>query len=639
MSKNVSFKMPSAPVDLYEPIQKSLLGLADIVNKDVARQDAEQDRLAELADKQYNRAIQDEKMGWLRDAQKAKKKTEADKAAYLKGMSDPNAYGLKVGREALVRDLGSMTADDMYRDAPADIKALIKRDIGSKSDLTDTDRSKLKSYYNTTADRLAEMMKEHIGYSVDDIATGLATSMPDNAYAAEEAIKANVSRRKALTDEIARRSKEATTLEGERLKYLGKAADKAGTSGSTAKGTKQFTLGNTNEAYKILGIDPKKNKHAATQVSEMLGEVVGGLGEKGIPLTETAVAAGLAKIKPTKETGYLFWKTPAGIEKMKEAKDAMVAQATREYNAANKPTTNTEYTDFLGGQAKANRDALEGLRAQLEGRAGVDDLAKVLGRGFGDKGVAAKKKQEQVQPEEKKEEKKKEEKGPLQGAMTQQEALDERLAQEKPGSVTTARLVELMRELGYTDDAMRENGLLPKWTPTENIKYRIDNVVDSVKEATPTITSEGVRTALGGNLPASIHAAWKNLLNIGTIEQPTVASVSIPGSPERPGTITAGEELENSRKYTQGTFQNTLQQVNSPEKFINAVNTGINAMGPAGAIAAGIGLNSSKVSQLFNKYRLGKEAQERIANKMLIEWKRDPSVDPEFLLNTLLRTN
>jgi hypothetical protein len=398
MSKNVSFRMPSAPVDMYEPIQKSLLGLADIVNKDVARQDAEQDRLAELADKRYNRAIQDERMGWLRDEQKAKEKAKADKAAYLKGASNPTAFGLKPGREDVVRDLGNLTGDDMYKDAPADIKALMRRDVageGVTSDLTAEDRSKLKSYYNTTADRLAEMMKEHIGYGIDDIATGLAASMPDNAYAAEQAIKANVSRRKALTDEIARKSEEATKLEGERLKYLGKAAGKTGTSGSMAKGTKQFTLGNTNEAYKILGIDPKKNKYAATQVSEMLGEVVGSLGKKGIPLTETAVAAGLAKIKPTKETGFGPWKTPAGIEKMKEAKDAMVAQAAREYNTANKSTTNTEYADFLGGRAKANRDALEGLRAQLEGRAGVDDLAKVLSMGFGDKGAAAKKKKKQ----------------------------------------------------------------------------------------------------------------------------------------------------------------------------------------------------------------------------------------------------
>jgi hypothetical protein len=600
--------------------------------------------LAEKAEERaYQRGIDKEKMGWLRDEQANKKadrvaadKAKADKAAYLKGMSDPNAYGLKVGREALVRDLGGLTADDMYKDAPADIKALIKRDIGSKSDLTDTDQSKLDSYYNTTADRMAEMMKGHIGYGIDDIATGLATSMPDNAYAAEEAIKANVSRRKALTDEIARRSKEATTLEGDRLKYLGKAADKAGTGGSTS--SKEKITPST--IYEGIGLDKKDQSAEAKNIRELV--------LKGVDagLSQNQILGALNELKYDKA-----YDAPA-LHPFKWDKDAKLTgtdkvtarmnELVKENKAAKAADTNEAYTDWLGGQSKANRDALAGLQAQLEGRAGVDDLAKVLSRGFGDKGVSANKKQEQVRLENMKEEKKqkKPENGPLQGAMTRQEVLDEILAQERPGSVTTTKLVELMKELGYNDDTTRENGLLPKWTPTENIKHRIDNVVNSVKEATPAITSKGVRTALGGNLPASIHSAWKNLLNVGTIQQPTVASVSIPGSPERPNMIaTVGEELTNLRKYTPGTFQNTLQQVNSPEKFVNAVNTGINAMGPAGAIAAGIGLNSGKVSQLFNKYRLNKEAQERIANKMLIEWRRDPSVDPEYLLNTLLRSN
>ena len=194
-------------------------------NKLAEERQAAQDARQVIADQQAKQLF-DLK---IEDANRAKQDL-IDKDKYLKGISNPNAYGLKAGTEGVVTALGSYGDD-------ARSQAAIAAGPGTPE-------------YEAHFKRMENVGDYITGNSLDDRTIGFAATNPNNRYAAEEAIKASIARQSTLDKEAKDIADNQLKYQLESLKQLGK-----GSTGVSEDGTSTSKVGMTAGGYKVSSPD------------------------------------------------------------------------------------------------------------------------------------------------------------------------------------------------------------------------------------------------------------------------------------------------------------------------------------------------------------------------------------------------
>jgi len=327
-------------------------------NKLAEERQAAQDARQVIADQQ-NKQIFDLKM---EDANRAKQDL-IDKDEYLKGMVDPNAYGLKAGTEDIVNWLGNYTGDDAIAQAgiaagpgTPEYEALFKRneDIGN---------------YIT-------------GKSLDDRTIGFSTANPNNRYAAEEMMKATISRQNALDKEAKDVADAQLKYQLESLKQSGK-----GSTGVSGDGTSTSKVGMTAGGYKVSSPDDvlkdantiMKDNYGLKSDSPMDARVVklaSRMANNGYSASQIAEVIG---------TNY----TPGKTQKLFGLVDSLWPDKAAVFNdiapnvgapknVAVQPTANKEYTDTLSGLSQSYADRLAKIQQQRDGTYGIDKIRELI---------------------------------------------------------------------------------------------------------------------------------------------------------------------------------------------------------------------------------------------------------------------
>jgi len=261
-------------------------------------------------------------------------------------------YGVRVGMDKVVDRLGQYTTQD-------------KRvaELESKEEPLTTDEKKLvDNYYDKVSSRMQELGDKITGTSLDDITIGAATSMPDNLYAQEQAIKAKVGRKTALDEE-------AKKLADDKLKYE-LASLKAGTPSSKGKSASRGY-----KDSKVIGTrSMTKRSDLSDTDQKTVMEVATATNMNPNYLADLAV---MAK-EDTSTFGGLFGKD------MKVKKSDLLKLAQNEkakemgrYTGGTSGV-NTIYANRLDGLSKGIDNRLAEVQQQREGTAGLDELDKIL---------------------------------------------------------------------------------------------------------------------------------------------------------------------------------------------------------------------------------------------------------------------
>lgn len=319
-------------------------------NKLAEERQAAQDARQVIADQQ-NKQIFDLK---IEDANRAKQDL-IDKDAYLKGIVNPSAYGLKAGTEGVVTALGSYGDDARTQAAIAagpgtpEYEALFKRneDIGD---------------YIT-------------GNSLDDRTIGFAATNPNNRYAAEEAIKASIARQSTLDKEAKDIADNQLKYQLESLKQLGK-----GSTGVSEDGTGTSKVGMTAGGYKVSSPD-----EVAETATKLLKSTYGLKPEDPLHQKVAGLVAGMANMnysasQITEAANKVF--TPGKSidywpDKAPEFKDIAVNVGAPK-NVAVPTATNTAYTDTLSGLSQSYADRLAKIQEQRDGTYGMDKIRELI---------------------------------------------------------------------------------------------------------------------------------------------------------------------------------------------------------------------------------------------------------------------
>ena len=311
---------------------------------------AAQDARQVIADKQ-NKQLFDLKM---EDANRTKQDL-IDKDAYLKGMVNPSAYGLKAGTEDVVNWLGSYTGDD------ARTQSALKAGPGTPE-------------YEAHFKRMENVGNYITGKSLDDRTIGFSTANPNNRYAAEEMMKATISRQNAL-------DKEAKDVADNQLKYQLESLKQSGkTGGVSGDGTSTGKVGMTAGGYKVSSPD-----EVAETATKLLKSTYGLKPEDPLHQKVAGLVAGMANMnysasQITEAANKVF--TPGKSidywpDKAPEFKDIAVNVGTPK-NVAVQPTTNTAYTDTLSGLSQSYADRLAKIQEQRDGTYGMDKVRELI---------------------------------------------------------------------------------------------------------------------------------------------------------------------------------------------------------------------------------------------------------------------
>lgn len=318
---------------------------------------AAQDARQVIADKQ-NKQLFDLKM---EDANRAKQDL-VDRDAYLKGIVNPNTYGLKAGTEGIVTALGSYGDD-------ARTQAAIAAGPGS---------AEYEAHFKTM-----ENLGNYItGKSLDDRTIGFATANPNNRYAAEEMMKATISRQNALDKEAKDVADNQLKYQLESLKQLGK-----GSTGVSEDGTGTSKVGMTAGGYKVSSPDDilkdanliMKDNYGIKSDTPMNTQVVklaSRMANSGYSASQIAEVIG---------TNY----TPGKVEKLFGLVDSLWPDKAAVFNdiapnvgapknVAVPTATNTAYTDTLSGLSQSYSDRLAKIQEQRDGTYGMDKIRELI---------------------------------------------------------------------------------------------------------------------------------------------------------------------------------------------------------------------------------------------------------------------
>lgn len=342
---NMISKGLSVPGEIADDIEKRrLLKLAE-------DRQAAQDARQMIVDQQ-NKQLFDLK---IEDANRAKQDL-VDRDAYLKGMANPNAYGLKAGTEDIVNWLGNYTGND------ARTQAAIKAGPGTPE-------------YEEHFKRMENLGNYITGKSLDDRTIGFSTANPNNRYAAEEAIKASIARQGTLDKEAKDIADNQLKYQLESLKQQGK-----GSTGVSGDGTSTGKVGMTAGGYKVSS--PDEVAETATKLLkstyglkpedplyQKVAELVADMSNMNYNATQIVATANKV-FTPGKSID--FWP-----DKAPEFKDIAVDVGAPK-NVAVPTATNKEYTDTLSGLSQSYADRLAKIQQQRDGTYGMDQVRELL---------------------------------------------------------------------------------------------------------------------------------------------------------------------------------------------------------------------------------------------------------------------
>jgi hypothetical protein len=306
-----------------------------------------------LAKQEQRQAIVDAQNKQLFDMKIAESnrvaKARADEEAYLKGITQPDAYGLKAGTDQIVQRLGE------YGENPR-AKAALAAGPGSKE-------------YEQYFKEMEELGNTITGQSMDDRTIGYATANPDNVYAAGEAMKAEIARKGAL-------DAEAKSLADKKFQYVLKGAEleaKGQKSGSTSTGKTAAGY-----AVKDPGIVAKSSIDLLMKAND-LDKVPSGMLDHATRLANEGYdAAQTAQILSTGFTpgksGFIFDDkakfTPNTAERLK-----IGVPRNRPVMQSSSGTDMSKYNAL----AKTFDDRLKQVQDQRDGRVGLSALDQIIG--------------------------------------------------------------------------------------------------------------------------------------------------------------------------------------------------------------------------------------------------------------------
>ena len=319
---------------------------------------AAQDARQVIADQQ-NKQLFDLKM---EDANRAKQDL-IDKDAYLKGMVNPSAYGLKAGTEDVVNWLGSYTGED------AIAKAGIAAGPGTPE-------------YEALFKRNEDIGNYITGKSLDDRTIGFSTANPNNRYAAEEMMKATISRQNALDKEAKDVADNQLKYQLESLKQLGKGSTGVSEDGtSTSKKAKTaggWDVSSPDDVLKDANSIMKDNYglKSDTPMNAQVVKLASRMANSGYSASQIAEVIG---------TNY----TPGKVEKLFGLVDSLWPDKAAVFNdiapnvgspknVAVPTATNTAYTDTLSGLSQSYADRLAKIQEQRDGTYGMDKIRELI---------------------------------------------------------------------------------------------------------------------------------------------------------------------------------------------------------------------------------------------------------------------
>lgn len=309
-----------------------------------------------LAKQEQRQAIADAQNKQLFDMKIAESdriaKARADEESYLKGITQPDAYGLKAGTDQIVQRLGE------YGENPR-AKAALAAGPGSKE-------------YEQYFKEMEELGNLITGQSMDDRTIGYATANPNNTYTAREAMKAEIARKGAL-------DAEAKSLADKKFQYALKGAEleaKGQKSGSTSTGKTAAGY-----AVKDPGTVAKSSIDLLMKAND-LDKVPSGMLDHATRLANEGYdAAQTAQILSTGFTpgksGLIFDDkakfTPNTAERLKigDPRNIPVMQSSN-------GTDMSKYNAL----AKTFDDRLKQVQDQRDGRVGLSALDQIIGGGF-----------------------------------------------------------------------------------------------------------------------------------------------------------------------------------------------------------------------------------------------------------------
>ena len=318
---------------------------------------AAQDARQVISDQQ-NKQLFDLK---IEDANRAKQDL-VDKDAYLKGIVNPSAYGLKAGTEDAVNSLGSYGDD-------ARAQAAVAAGPGS---------AEYEAHFKTM-----ENLGNYItGKSLDDRTIGFATANPNNRYAAEEAIKASIARQGTLDKEAKDVADNQLKYQLESLKQLGKSS-----TGISEDGTSSSKVGMTAGGYKVSSPDDVL-KDANTIMKDNYGiKSDSPMDARVVKLASRMANAGYSASQVAEVIGTNY--TPGKTEKLFGLVDSLWPDKAPVFNdiapnvgapknIAVPTATNTAYTDTLSGLSQSYADRLAKIQEQRDGTYGMDKFRELL---------------------------------------------------------------------------------------------------------------------------------------------------------------------------------------------------------------------------------------------------------------------
>lgn len=361
--------------------------LSDTYNRLVSVGDEEfkRDRLAAQDERQARLDAQNKQLFDLRirDAEIAEK-NRLDEIAYLKGINNPNSYGLKAGTDQVVDRLGqyaggtrSEAITKPYEQYFIDMEKFSKGEIDKapvEPILTPSEKVAYEQYFKEM-----EQLGDNItGQSIDDRTIGFATANPDNIYASREALKAGISRKDALDAEAKEIAANKLKYQLEGLKQLGKVGGSTVTD-KTAGGYKVKDPGSVlKDAFGL--VKTQYGKATGDKIDPRVAKQATLMANAGYDSAQIAKAVNTS-YTPSKTETFLGidWLNPDSASKFDTS--TVKLGPPRNVSTSKASGSNTVYRDNINALAKSLDQRLEDVDTQRKGEFGLNELQKIIGGG------------------------------------------------------------------------------------------------------------------------------------------------------------------------------------------------------------------------------------------------------------------